>query len=178
METNYNPLNQEFHMSNPDLEILFNDILKSFGKELQEIETGINLDKQRRANRIQSIKQVLATASLLFLSLTFSSLSAKDLCSKKGTEELLRSSVYPTKFFFKYDCKKRKTYFSEEQARMVNDRLDKEYTFTVRFSNDENLLITANRKGIIRTGYKITGQDKTTWKDYNRLSQLGLAEWN
>ena len=56
METNYNPLNQEFHMSNPDLEILFNDILKSFGKELQEIETEINLDKQKRANRIQSNK--------------------------------------------------------------------------------------------------------------------------
>lgn len=178
METNYNPLNQEFHMSNPDIETRFNDILKSFGKDLQEIETEIKTDKQKRLRRIQSIKKVLAIASLLVLTV---SISAKDLCSKKGTDELLRSSSYPnpTKFFFKYDCKKSKTYFTEEQARMINDRLDKEYTFTVRFSNEENLLLTANRKGIIRTGYKITGQDKTVWKENNnRLRQLGLAEWN
>lgn len=179
METNYNPLNQEFHMSNPDLEILFNDILKSFGKELQEIETGINLDKQRRANRIQSIKQVLATASLLFLSLSFSSLSAKDLCSKKGSDELLRSSVYPAKFFFKYDCKKRKTYFSEEQARMVNDRIQKDITITVKMHNEEMLIITANQKGIVKTGFRMSWSKEVQWdKDHKRLGQLGLAEWN
>lgn len=175
METNYNPLNQEFYMSNPDLEILFNDILKSFGKELQEIETEINLEKQKRANRIQSIKQVLTTASLLFLSLSFSSLSAKDLCSKKGPEELLRSSVYPAKFFFKHDCKKRKTYFSEEQARMVNDRLDKEIAISVKVNPDEYLVIVANRNGIIRTG-KHDGL-MTIWNEKSqlRLRQVGLA---
>ncbi len=166
-----------------ELEIKFNDILKSFGKELQEIETEINQDKQKRSNRIQSIKQVLATASLLCFAFSFSSLSAKDLCSKKGPDELLRSSTYSGKFFFKYDCKKRKTYFSEEQARVVNDKLkierEKEITITVRMANDENLIITANHKGIVKTGFRMSWSKETLWdKDQKRLSQLGLAKWN
>lgn len=154
-----------------------------FGNEIDKAkdEYDTHLDQVQRktlCERIKNFVNVSSSMASLLLILLSSNLSAKDLCSKKGSDELLRSSSFPTKFFFKHDCKKRKTYFSEEQARMVNDRIQKDITITVKMHNDEMIIITANQKGIVKTGVRMSWSKEVQWdKDFKRLDQLGLAEW-
>ena len=180
---------RRFILTPRDKELPIEDQIRNlftyFGNEIDKAkaEYDIHLDSKKTTLATKTKDFVNGNSSTgvlgaLLLILLSSSLSAKDLCSKKGPDELLISSTYSGKFFFKYDCKKRKTYFSEEQARMVNDRIQKDITITVKMHNEEMLIITANQKGIVKTGFRMSWSKEVQWdKDHKRLGQLGLAEW-